>query len=140
MGQLTSGLNADLSSRNASKVVAQRPGEGCPSRRYRPLTTLQPTVPFNRCVVSRYKSIICQEDAYFKGLVRYIHLNPLLAKIVPDLDGLNKYPYSGHRAPMANPKRAWQETDDVLSVFGNTWAAAWRRYADCVKAGYGQGR
>ena len=81
-------------------------------------------VSFNRChrrhgklFQNCYKSIICQEDAYFKGLVRYIHLNPLLAKIVPDLDGLNKYPYSGHRAPMANPKRAWQETGDVLSVF-----------------------
>lgn len=102
-------------------------------------------VSFNRChprpgrLLNRYKSIICQEDAYFKGLGRYIHLNPLLAKIVPDLDGLKKYPYSGHRIPMANQNRAWQETDDVLSVFGNTWAATWRRYADYVKAGYGQG-
>jgi REP element-mobilizing transposase RayT len=26
---------------------------------------------------NRYKSIICQEDAYLKELVRYIHLNPL---------------------------------------------------------------
>lgn len=55
---------------------------------------------------NRYKSIICQEDAYFKGLFRYIHLNPLWGKLLPDLDGLNKYPYSGHRAPMANQKRA----------------------------------
>jgi REP element-mobilizing transposase RayT len=29
---------------------------------------------------NRYKSIICDEDAYFKQLVRYIHLNPLRAK------------------------------------------------------------
>ncbi len=29
---------------------------------------------------NRYKSIICQEDAYLKELVRYIHLNPLRAK------------------------------------------------------------
>ncbi|MBW2248171.1 MAG: transposase, partial [Deltaproteobacteria bacterium] len=26
---------------------------------------------------NRYKSIICQEDIYFKELLRYIHLNPL---------------------------------------------------------------
>ena len=26
---------------------------------------------------NRYKSILCQEDAYLKELVRYIHLNPL---------------------------------------------------------------
>ena len=42
---------------------------------------------------NRYKSIICQEGLYFKELVRYIHLNPVRAKIVPDLGGLNKYPY-----------------------------------------------
>ena len=31
---------------------------------------------------NRYKSIICDEDAYFKELVRYIHLNPLRAGLV----------------------------------------------------------
>ena len=31
---------------------------------------------------NRYKSIVCDEDAYFKELVRYIHLNPLRAKLV----------------------------------------------------------
>lgn len=31
---------------------------------------------------NRYKSIVCDEDAYFTELVRYIHLNPLRAKLV----------------------------------------------------------
>jgi REP element-mobilizing transposase RayT len=31
---------------------------------------------------NRYKSIVCDEDAYFQELVRYIHLNPLRAKMV----------------------------------------------------------
>ena len=31
---------------------------------------------------NRYKSILCQEDTYLLELVRYIHLNPLRAKIV----------------------------------------------------------
>ena len=39
---------------------------------------------------NRYKSIICQEDVYFKELVRYIHLNPIRAGIIPDLKELNK--------------------------------------------------
>ncbi len=30
---------------------------------------------------NRYKSILCQEDTYLLELVRYIHLNPLRAKI-----------------------------------------------------------
>jgi REP element-mobilizing transposase RayT len=89
---------------------------------------------------NRYKSIICQEDVYFKELVRYIHLNPVRAKIVPDLGGLNKYPYCGHSALMGNQKRAWQETDYVLTVFRKTPAAARRSYAEYIKAGYGQGR
>jgi REP element-mobilizing transposase RayT len=35
---------------------------------------------------NRYKSIVCEEEAYFRELVRYIHLNPLRAKLVPDLN------------------------------------------------------
>ncbi len=34
---------------------------------------------------NRYKSILCQEDAYLKELVRYIHLNPLRAGLVARL-------------------------------------------------------
>ena len=44
---------------------------------------------------NRYKSIICQEEIYVKELVRYIHLNPLRAKIVSDISGLNRYRYCG---------------------------------------------
>jgi putative transposase len=44
---------------------------------------------------NRYKSILCQEDAYLLELTRYIHLNPLRAKIVPDLKALDKYAYTG---------------------------------------------
>ena len=49
---------------------------------------------------NRFKSIICQEDAYLKELVRYIHLNPLRAGIVTDLVSLNSYKYSGQSASM----------------------------------------
>jgi REP element-mobilizing transposase RayT/DNA-binding transcriptional ArsR family regulator len=89
---------------------------------------------------NRYKSIICQEDVYFKELVRYIHLNPVRAKVVPDLGGLNQYPYCGHSALMNKQKRDWQDTDFVLSVFGNSPTAARRSYNAYVKSGYGQGR
>jgi REP element-mobilizing transposase RayT len=30
---------------------------------------------------NRYKSIVCEEETYFLELVRYLHLNPLRAKI-----------------------------------------------------------
>jgi putative transposase len=45
---------------------------------------------------NRYKSILCQEDSYLLELVRYIHLNPVRAKIVSDLNGLERYEYSVH--------------------------------------------
>ncbi len=41
---------------------------------------------------NRYKSIVCEEDVYFKELVRYIYLNPVregLATYMPELD---RYP------------------------------------------------
>ncbi len=31
---------------------------------------------------NRYKSVICEEDPYLLELIRYIHLNPLRAKLV----------------------------------------------------------
>lgn len=49
---------------------------------------------------NRYKSILCQEDLYLKKLVRYIHLNPLRAKLVEDLKNLDKYPWCGHSVIM----------------------------------------
>ena len=37
---------------------------------------------------NRYKSILCQQDSYLLELVRYIHLNPLRAKMVMRLSEL----------------------------------------------------
>jgi putative transposase len=47
---------------------------------------------------NRYKSFLCEEDVYLKELVRYIHLNPLRAKVVKDLKALKKYRWCGHSA------------------------------------------
>ena len=38
---------------------------------------------------NRFKSILCQEDSYLLELVRYIHLNPIRAGLVKDVDELN---------------------------------------------------
>jgi hypothetical protein len=47
---------------------------------------------------NRYKSVVCEEDPYLLELIRYIHLNPLRAKLVEDLKALDKYPWTGHSA------------------------------------------
>jgi len=89
---------------------------------------------------NRYKSILCQEDIYLLELVRYIHLNPLRAKLVPDLKTLDSYPYSGHGVLMANVKKQWQDTDKVLRFFGQKAGSARRAYGTFVKKGIGQGK
>ena len=89
---------------------------------------------------NRFKSIICQEDEYFKELVRYIHLNPVRKKSFDDLNALNEYRYCGHSALMGTCKRDWQETGYVLSYFGKSASVARKNYLEYVKAGFHQGR
>ena len=89
---------------------------------------------------NRYKSIICQEDLYLKELVRYIHLNPLRAKLVSHMRGLNRYKYGGHSVMMGTRDCRWQDTDYVLSSFGPTALEGRQNYYSYVKEGIDQGR
>jgi putative transposase len=88
---------------------------------------------------NRYKSIACQEEAYLKELVRYIHLNPVRAGTVTSLAKLGTYPYCGHSALMGKRERAWQDVDYVLGYFGARVGRARRAYLSYVKAGIRQG-
>jgi putative transposase len=89
---------------------------------------------------NRYKSIVCQEDGYLQELVRYIHLNPLRAKIVSDLKELDRYPYCGHSVLLGKKKREWQDVAYVLSFFGRRVGEARKEYASYVKKGIALGR
>ena len=75
---------------------------------------------------NRYKSILCEEDAYLGQLVAYIHLNPLRAGIVDDLAALKAYPFTGHSALMGQEDRPWQDTRYVLALFGRGLSEARR--------------
>jgi len=89
---------------------------------------------------NRYKSVICQEDRYFQELVRYIHLNPLRAKIVTDLKELDRYSYCGHSALMGKKKRQWQDIEYVLGFFGKRIGKARKEYRSYVEKGIPMGR
>jgi REP element-mobilizing transposase RayT len=89
---------------------------------------------------NRYKSILCQEDPYFQELVRYIHLNPLRAKLVNGIGALDKYPYSGHSALMGMVKNEWQDTEYVLGWFGKGIKQGRSRYHDFMKEGVSMGK
>ena len=115
---------------------------------------------------NRYKSIVCEEDPYLLELIRYIHLNPLRAKLVNDIKELEKYPWTGHRTILdqqtnplipklrKQPDRTVREkkpdkpvksladktVEDVLNHFGETSKVARRRYHRFVKNGVDQGK
>lgn len=89
---------------------------------------------------NRYKSIVCDEDAYFKELVRYIHLNPLRANLVKTVSALDSYAWSGHCIIMGRKKSEWQNRNYVLSWFGNRESEAKRAYREYIKEGIEQGR
>ena len=89
---------------------------------------------------NRYKSVLCQEDAYLLELVRYIHLNPLRAGIVPDLKTLERYPYCGHSVIMEKIANDWQDADNVLRLFGQKSGSAMRAYREFVNKGIARGR
>jgi REP element-mobilizing transposase RayT len=88
---------------------------------------------------NRYKSIVCQEDAYLLELVRYIHLNLLRAGIVKSMRGLNKSAWSGHSALVGHIDRKWQETKYILSFFGRGQMGR-RKYLEYVTEGIERGR
>jgi len=89
---------------------------------------------------NRYRSIVCDEDSYFRELVRYIHLNPVRAKLVKDVYELNQFPWSGHAVIMGSIKHDWQDRGYALSWFGKKDGVAKKVYLTYIKEGIAQGR
>ncbi len=84
---------------------------------------------------NRYKSILCEEEAYFKELIRYIHLNPLRAGLVHDLGGLDSYPWCGHAFVENGSEYPWHDVSFVLSRFGARRGEARRHYREFLEEG-----
>ena len=64
----------------------------------------------------RFKSIVIEEDTYFQELIRYIHRNPLKAKIV---ERIIDHKWTSHRSYMLNGEGPeWLRKDVALSKFG----------------------
>jgi len=89
---------------------------------------------------NRYHSIVCDEDIYFRELVRYIHLNPFRSHLVGSLLELDRYPWCGHGVLIGQIKNDWQDRDYVLSWFGRREGEARRAYRQYIEEGLAQGR
>jgi REP element-mobilizing transposase RayT len=83
----------------------------------------------------RFKAILIDADEYLKQLSRYIHLNPVRAKIT---EAPADYLWSSHRAFIGVEKPPqWLETKWLLSQFGRRKKVAissYRRYVEEVEA------
>jgi REP element-mobilizing transposase RayT len=79
----------------------------------------------------RYKAIVCEQDRYLLALIRYIHLNPVRAKLVTQPDA---YPYSGHSVYRDGRATAVLDPAPGLAVFGSP-----RAYRQFVREGMGEG-
>ena len=95
---------------------------------------------FGHLFQNRYKSIVCEEQSYLLELVRYIHLNPLRAKLVPNLPELDRYPWSGHSVLMGNRSMEGQEILELLERFGENRVRARRNYRQFISDGIAAGR
>jgi REP-associated tyrosine transposase len=84
----------------------------------------------------RYKSLLCDRDEYFLALIRYIHLNPVRAKLV---NSPRDYKWSSHNIYLSG-RKDFVDTEKVLRVFSKNMANARRRYAHFVQDGLNEGR
>jgi len=87
---------------------------------------------------NRYKSIVCDEDVYLLELVRYIHLNPVRAGKIAELDALANYPWSGHQQLLGKRQYDLVTEKEVLSLFGRTKNAARKAYMQFLYDGLHQ--
>ena len=84
----------------------------------------------------RYKALLVDAESYLLELVRYIHLNPVRARIVRDPA---RHPHSGHLGYLGKRHFTFLTTDWVLSQFDRRPGIARRRYARFVAEGAGEG-
>jgi putative transposase len=89
---------------------------------------------------NRYKSLVCEEDTYLLELVRYIHLNPLRAGLVEDIDALDHYAWSGHSVMMGKCAVEGQAVDEILYMFSRVKHDARKRYSKFVEDGVQLGK
>jgi REP element-mobilizing transposase RayT len=84
----------------------------------------------------RYHAILCDREAYWLALVRYIHLNPVRAKLVADPA---EYAWSSHRVYLGRESSGLIEADPVLGQFASHRQTAHRKYQAFVHEAIAEG-
>lgn len=84
----------------------------------------------------RFKAFLVDRDRYGLALVRYIHLNPVRARMVSQPAA---YAYSSHHAYLGRDALPWLTTDWVLGQFGSRINLARSRYTRFIHEGSTEG-
>lgn len=80
----------------------------------------------------RYKALIVDKDSYLVELSRYIHLNPVRAKMV---ERPEDYPYSSYPVYVSGSDDGLVSSAEILKVFGDQPATARTKYRAFVEIG-----
>lgn len=78
----------------------------------------------------RYRAKLIEDQRNFDQLLVYIHLNPVVAKVVDDP---YEYQWSGHREVVGRTKAPIVDVDEVLQLFGRTRRSARAAYVRALK-------
>lgn len=84
----------------------------------------------------RYKAIVCDKDVYLLELIRYIHLNPVRAKIVMKPE---EYLWTGHLSYLGRGEDDLIDEGFVLGQFSGNKSLARRRYRQFIWEGIQDG-
>ena len=81
----------------------------------------------------RYKAILCDKDSYLLSLIKYIHLNPVRAKMVREL---KEYKWSSNKSYADKAcKNGIVDTDRVLRMFSEDKATSRTLYREFMGDG-----
>jgi len=80
----------------------------------------------------RFKALVVDADEYLKPLSRYIHLNPVRAKMVESPDS---YPWSSYATIIGKRQvERWYDSGWLLSLFGSNRKAAIKNFRSYVES------
>ncbi len=83
----------------------------------------------------RYKALLCDKDGYLLAIIRYIHLNPVRARIVKMPED---YVWSSHDVYIGKAKQNFVDNDFALSMFSRNRGVSIKKYKQFVKEGIGE--
>ena len=83
----------------------------------------------------RYKAILVDKDSYLLELSRYLHLNPVRAKMVETSE---EYPHSSYGSYISDRKEEIVTRDMILGLLTGNGANAGERYKAFVENGLGE--